>query len=114
MTIALKEITIEQLKKFNTNELRHLCKKERLETVGPKQVLFKRLLVQKTGRSDKFTPARTKCVICFEPVKVVRTQRKELADGCILVTRQVRCTGRHRHTYPLKEIERSESNNDKS
>lgn len=108
MTTVLKEVTIDQLAKLKINEMRRLCEEEGLETGGKKTDLFKRLFVQKTGRSDTFSPANTKCKICSEPVKVTRTQRQQLTDGRILVTRQVRCTGKHRHTYRLKEIIRPE------
>ena len=104
MTTTLKEVTIDQLAKLNINELRHLCKEEGLETGGEKGVLLKRLIVQKTGRSDRFISTKTRCKICCEPAKVVSTRRRELSNGRILMTRQLRCTGKHRHTYPLKEI----------
>ncbi|HUW18257.1 MAG TPA: hypothetical protein VMW16_03060 [Sedimentisphaerales bacterium] len=104
MTTTLKEVTIDQLAKLKINELRHLCEEEGLETGGKRMDLFKRLFVQKTGRSDTFSPANTKCRICNEPVKVTGTQRRQLTEGRTLVTRQIRCTGKHRHTYPLKEI----------
>ena len=109
MTTTLKEVTIDQLAKLNLNELRHLCKEEGLEIGGKKMDLFKRLFVQKTGRSDTFSPANTKCKICNEPIKVMGTQKRQLSGGRILITRQIRCTGKHRHTYPLKEIIKPES-----
>ena len=108
MTTTLKEVTIDQLAELNINELRNLCKEEGLEIGGKRTDLFKRLFVQKTGRSDTFSPANTRCRICSNPVKVMGTQKRQLTDGRTLITRQIRCTGKHRHTYPLKEIIRPE------
>ena len=45
-----------------------------------------------------------KCEVCNLPAQVKSTKKTEMPDGRTLVTRQMKCTGRHGHTYPLKEI----------
>jgi len=45
-----------------------------------------------------------KCAICSQPARVMKTEKEKLEDGRMLITRQVRCTGKNRHTYPLKDM----------
>ena len=88
-----------------TNEFRTLCRKEGVSAKGTKSELAKRLAVCRTSRSDKFIGGgRVKCKICNWPARVTGTSRKLLDGGKQLITRQIVCTGKHRHTYPLKEI----------
>lgn len=58
-----------------------------------------------SGQPGKHTHGRTPCEICRKPAKVTVTKRKKMADGRTLVTRTMKCTGKHKHTYPLKNIE---------
>lgn len=87
------------------NDLRKLCKKLGLSAGGTKHDLAKRLEVEQHGRVDEVGGQR-KCEICNMPAKVTGTSRTAMKDGSgrILITRQVVCTGKHRHTYPVKRI----------
>jgi len=58
-----------------------------------------------SGPQGKHTHGRTPCEICGKPARVTNTKRTKMADGRTLVTRQMKCTGKHKHTYPLKKIE---------
>ncbi len=96
METKLTELTVAQL--------RQMCKDEGLAALGNKAELVKRLSIKKFGPSDTHEPARTKCKFCSAQVRVTGTHRDKMKDGRTMVTRQVRCAGRHRHSYPLKNI----------
>jgi membrane-bound inhibitor of C-type lysozyme len=87
------------------DELRKMCQAKGLPADGTKKELVKRLTVATTASTNKFTGNGTlKCQICNLAVKIVNTKRKTLQDGRVLVTRQVKCTGKHGHTYSVPEI----------
>jgi len=86
-------------------ELKSMCKQQGLSGAGKKVDLIKRLTIAKEGNMAKHVHGRTKCRICGERTAVMGTSRKKMSDGRILVTRQMRCVGKHHHTYPLKMIE---------
>jgi len=102
--LKLADIEAGQIETLKVEHLRKLCKVEGIKISGKKGELVKRLLLKKSGQSTSYTGQLTKCRICGSPVRVTGTNRKTLGDGRILVTRQIRCAGRHKHTYPLKEI----------
>jgi len=57
------------------------------------------------GVTNRFVGAgMDKCCICGLKAHVVKVQKEEMEDGRMLITRQIKCTGKHRHTYPMKEI----------
>jgi len=87
------------------NELRRMCREKGLPTGGTKKELSQRLLTEATAGTDRFAGAGTlKCKVCSLTVKVTSTQKTTLEDGRTLITRQVKCTGKHGHTYSLPEI----------
>ena len=86
------------------NDLRKLCKKLGLPAGGTKHDLTERLEANQNSRADRFGPGKLKCQICSMPAKVTGTRREPRDDGKVVITRQVVCTGKHRHTYPLKEV----------
>jgi len=101
---------IEEIKDLNVNELKAECRAEKLPTTGDKQTLAKRVKVNKMGSATKFTGGgMVKCKICNMPAGVRKVIRKKMDDGRIMVTRQIRCTGRHGHTYPLSEIVKADN-----
>ena len=102
--VTLAEIKTEELPKMKVAELRELCKAEGLSSSGIKKELLKRLLTKKLGRSDRFVGDLTKCRYCGSLVRVIGTDTKVISDEKTLVTRSVRCSGKHRHAYQLKEI----------
>lgn len=97
------------LAQVNVKELRQLCREQDLPTAGRKADLVKRLQLVADGVAGRFTPARTICRMCGSAMRVMNTRRKRLKNGRILVTRQMTCSGRHRHSYPLKDVEGPEN-----
>ena len=97
-------VTINDLDSMRYVDLQIVCKEHKLPYMGKKADLIKRLTVKLAGKADKYTGQLTKCKICGMPVSIISTTTKKMANGKILVARQVRCLGRHRHTYPLKEV----------
>ena len=101
----LDGMTVDGISKLKINELRGLCRAEGLPAGGKKAELIKRLITARRGIADRFVGAgMLKCKVCSQPAKVVSTKKKTLDNGRTLVVRQVKCTGRHGHTYPLKSI----------
>ena len=45
-----------------------------------------------------------RCAVCSQPARVTKTEKEKMEDGGTLITRQVRCIGKNRHTYPMKEV----------
>ncbi len=102
--IKLSDVSLEGINKMKVAKLRQLCKTEGLKIGGSKNELAERLRIRKTGRSDRYIGQDTRCIICSEKVKVICIARSDMDDGRTLVTRTVRCSGKNKHTYPLKEI----------
>ena len=96
MTQSLDELTLAQL--------RTACKENSLPAGGGKKDLRGRLRRHLFGSSEQHTPAMTKCRICGARASVAGTRKRRMADGRLMVTRQMRCHGKHRHSYPLPEI----------
>jgi len=86
-------------------ELQTLCKQQGLSGFGKKADLIKRLTIVKEGHVSQHVHGRTKCKVCDAQAMVTGTTRATMPDGRVLVTRKMKCVGRHRHTYPLKSIE---------
>jgi len=86
-------------------ELQTLCKQRGLSGFGKKAELIKRLTIVKEGHIDRHVHGRTKCRVCAAQTMVTGTTRATMPDGRVLVTRKMKCIGKHRHTYPLKSIE---------
>lgn len=101
---SLATLSDEDIKAMTGKKLTALCKLEELKQKGTNDDKIKRLFLKKYGRSDKYVNLMTKCRICNHRVLVTGTDKKKLDDERLLITRSVKCTGRHRHTYPLKEI----------
>ena len=108
--IKLSNVSLEEINKMKMAELRQLCKAEGLKIGGPKNELQQRLRIRKTGRSDRYVGQETRCAICGERIKVTCTISTVMDDGRTLITRTVRCSGKNKHTYPLKEIVEPEKN----
>ena len=100
---TLQEIGTDEIKDMKLNELRTLCSTEELPVSGKKDELVDRLLIKKLGKSDRFVPGSIKCLICGAKARVTKTV-KQSYEGKTLITRQVKCDGKNRHTYPIKEI----------
>lgn len=99
----LPELTNQNIEALTVKELRELCVLEQLPVSGNKSDLTRRLLLKKNGEPKRFAGAATKCRICGAEVSVTGTKTKQTKDGRRLVTRMIKCKGKHRHTYPLKE-----------
>ena len=103
-TVKLSDVKAGDIGEMKINQLRELCRIEEMKVGGSKKELIDRLLIKKTGRSDRYTSQFPKCRVCGAKVIVKGTDRKPLDDGRTLVTRNIRCIGKHRHTYPIKEL----------
>jgi len=103
-TVKLSDVKAGDIGEMKMNQLRELCRIEEMKVGGSKKELIDRLLIKKTGRSDRYAGQQTCCRICGARVIVKGTDSKTLDDGRTVVTRNIRCLGRHKHTYPLKEI----------
>lgn len=95
----------QKLAKENKEKLVELCRKEGLPTEGTKKELIRQLVVKKIGSTVHHEFGKTKCKICGAIVKVKNTKITDLGDKLLFI-RQVQCTGKHRHRYPLKEIKK--------
>jgi len=72
---------------------------------GKSHTLRHRLITDKRpGTTKTHTNGRTDCQVCGSPALVKKKVEEEMDDGRTLITRSMRCTGKHRHSYPLKEI----------
>lgn len=100
---TLETLSDEEIKDMSAQKLSDLCKDEDLVQKGTKNDKIKRLFLKKYGISDRYVNLMTKCRVCHHAVRVIGTDTKKLPDGRTFVTRNVKCIGRHRHTYPIKE-----------
>lgn len=102
----LASVAIAEIDEMPVDELKELSKIEGLPVTAKKRAeLIRQLKTKKIGRDDRYSGrGQTKCCVCGAPVTVKGTIRTTLEDGRILVTRNVRCQGKHKHTYPLKDI----------
>lgn len=103
-TKPLAELSDDDIKNMKKIPLQALCRKEQLSPSGNKDELVDRLMLKKYGRSDRYYNTMTKCRICSSAVSVNGKKTEPMKDGRILVTRQIKCKGKHHHTYPLKDI----------
>jgi len=103
-TAAWPDLTESDIKTAPYQTLRRWSVEAGLGAAGKASDIARRLIVALTGTTKKHTHGLTKCDICGHPVVVASTQRTPIDDGRTLVTRYMRCKGKHRHTYPLKEI----------
>ena len=98
------KIKNDQIKTLKVDRLRKICSAEGLKTAGKKGELIERIILARSGRSDRYISTLTKCKYCGEGVRVTGTDRKIIKDGRVLLTRYIKCNGARRHTYPLKTI----------
>lgn len=103
-TLSLADLNVSQIKEFLKDDLIALCEVEKLPVGGTKKELIDRLITKKMGRSDRYVGRLTKCKVCGKSVVVKGTARTPFGDGETLVTRNIRCTGKNAHSYPLKEV----------
>ncbi len=103
--LKFADIAVGQIERLGVKELRRLCGEENLSTDGKKEDFAARLIIQKGGITDRYAGQLTRCKVCRSPVRVTGTTSKAIASGT-LVIRQIKCRGKHCHTYPLKELER--------
>lgn len=99
---SLADMDWDQLETLNTEQLRQICKAENVQTGGKKKDLLDRLISKKNIGRGRFVQGQTRCCICGATLQVRNTSKQRDGAGLYIV-RQVRCTGKHLHTYPIKE-----------
>ena len=92
------------LNDLSIRELQSRAKAAGLGTSRSKAALIERLEAIPAVRVTHHVHGTTLCRICRAKTKVTNTKKHTMADGRSLITRQMRCVGKHRHTYPLREI----------
>ena len=102
---ALADMSLEDLEGMSDKALKKLCKAEDMVTDGVKGERFNRLYAKRFGLTSRYIGADTRCQFCAEKVRVRNTAKEQQADGRILVTRSMKCVGRHHHIYPLSQFE---------
>jgi len=102
--ISLKTMADEDIKKMKKEPLKDLCKKEGLLYSGTVASLIKRLFLKKYGHTDRYICMMTKCGVCHASVKVTSTKKIARKDGSIVIMRQLKCSGKHKHTFSKTEI----------
>jgi RNase P subunit RPR2 len=91
--------------KLDTKELQAVAETLGLDTTGKHQELIDRIIKARVARSKQYVGKLTICQLCGKPVIVQRTMSTQMSDGRTLKTRYVKCQGKGRHTYPIKNIE---------
>lgn len=100
----LDEMTILDLQKMDADRLRGRCKTAGLSVKGKKDDLIERLRSRVRRITKRYIEGITTCAYCPADIMVTGTDKQPLADGRVLVVRQIKCKGRHHHKYPLKEV----------
>ena len=99
----LDEMTILDLQKMDVNKLRGRCKAAGLSGKGAKDALIERLRPRVRRITRRYIEGVTTCAYCPADIMVTGTDKQPMADGRVMVTRQIKCKGKHNHKYPLKE-----------
>jgi hypothetical protein len=102
--LGLDLIEVGSLGKMNVKALVALCNAEGLSINGKKDELVSRLTAKKNGKKN-YSPRNTVCKICTARAVVKGTKKRPYQKGKVFVTRQIVCTGKHRHSYSDKRIE---------
>ena len=102
--VDLAKIEDADIQAMSAKDLAELCEDQPLQKKGNKKTLMERLFLKKHGQSSQYVMLMTKCKICHAKVRVTNTKKKPMGDGRTLVTRTVKCRGKHCHTYALKNI----------
>ncbi len=92
------------IKTMKVDELKAICKKVTLPQKGNKKKLLEAIFMAKYGLTDTYIRLMTVCKVCHAGVKVISTKKQDIGDGRVLFTRQIKCKGKRRHTYLLKNI----------
>ena len=101
--IDLKTIEDSEIEEMKSKDLAELCADQGLKKKGDKKTLIGRIFLKKYGRGSKYVGLMTKCKVCGAKVRVTSTKTQPMEDGRTMITRGIKCYGRHCHTYTLKE-----------
>lgn len=99
------DMSLEMLSGLSDKALKKLCKSEGMTTDDGKLDRFNRLYAKRFGRTKRYIGTDTRCQFCGVPILVKGTVKEPQADGRVLVTRSVKCVGKHHHIYPLAQFE---------
>ena len=102
--IDLTKIEDADIKSMNAADLAEFCGDQGLKKKGRKEELIARLMTKKYGQSGRYIQGLTKCRFCQADVVVTGTKKQPDGEGKTMITRQIKCRGKHSHRYPLKEI----------
>ncbi len=100
--IDLKTIQDSEIEAMTGKDLAELCEDQGLAKKGNKKTLIGRIFLKKYGRGNKYVGLMTKCKVCGAKVRVTGTKKESMDDGRTMVTRGIKCYGKHAHTYTLK------------
>ncbi len=100
----LVDVTLEDLEKLRKPALGDLAAAEDLARSGTRAELLARLKDAKCGGAAGYVPGKTLCRFCGAPTRVRGTQRSSMADGRVMVTRNLRCAAAKPHSYAYKTI----------
>lgn len=100
---VLADMDWDEVMKLALDRLRQLCRAEKLDATGKKQDLLDRLNSKKNAGRGRFVQGVTRCCVCGANLHVRKTATSREGDRLYIV-RQVRCNGKHAHTYPIKDL----------
>lgn len=72
---------------------------------GNAEQIRRRLVAKVSGTVGTHTHGKTQCCICPALAKVTGNKRYPQKDGRTLLVRQMKCAGKHGHTFTLKCFE---------
>lgn len=101
---SLMKVSLEAIQKLGVAALKKHCADHGMDKSGKRPELLDKVLAIRFGRTRMYVGAETRCSVCGKEVSVKGTRKEAMGNGKTLVTRTVKCRGRHGHTYPLKNI----------
>jgi hypothetical protein len=100
--LLLSTLEPQEIEACNINQLKYLCKTEKLSESNNADDMVQRLILKKYGVSSKFVSESTKCQFCKSQVKVLNV-RIEQENKAVVIVRRIKCAGPRCHIYQLRE-----------
>lgn len=106
-TKDLTSLTVLQIERLSRRDLIHLCRDNSLDIKGTRPELIERLLIYNASSPIMAPiPMPRPCNVCGSDTRICNTRRRLLSNGDILISRCVRCEGKHHHKYELVDVEK--------